>query len=219
MTSDTMNFLRALRRNNNRDWFHAHDAAYRAAKKDFLELVSEVLERLVRADGSLSGVDPSKALFRINRDVRFSKNKEPYKNHLSAFLSIGGRKGPQAGYYIHAEPGSGILAGGCWMPEPEHLSCIRQEIDYNLDDWRGVLESARFRNQFGELDREAELKRPPKGFAADNPALEWLRLKSFTASVVVADADWLRPDAATRLADKLAVLTPMVQFLNRALVV
>lgn len=218
MHQESLAFLKSLKRNNNREWFHAHDAAYRNAKADFTELVTEVAHRLGQVDESLSSVDPAKSLFRINRDIRFSKNKSPYKTNLGAFLSAGGRKGPHAGYYIHVEPGGGMVAGGCWMPEADVLSRIRQEIDYQSDEWLSIVRSASFRKVFGEMDRDLVLARPPKGYESDHGALEWLKLKSFTASCAVHDSVWLDKKAAGRIARQLEVLVPLVRFLNRAVV-
>lgn len=217
MEQESFKFLRGLRRNNNREWFQAHDQEYRSAKADFLELVTRIAGHLSKHDLEMAQVDPTRSMFRINRDIRFSRDKSPYKTHFGAFLSIGGKKGPQAGYYIHAEPGGGLLAGGCWMPESEHLSKIRQEIDYNVKEWQDLLKARDFRKVFGSLDMESQLIRPPKGYAVDNPALEWLKLKSFTASVGIEDNVWLSTGASVKLSKQLSALTPMISFLNRAL--
>ena len=217
MTQSTFKFLRDLRRNNNREWFHSRQEQYQAARLEVVELVTAVHALLVKEDADLSIVDPTRALFRINRDIRFSANKSPYKTNFGAFLSAGGKTGPQAGYYLHFEPGSSILAGGCWMPEPEALSRIRQEIDYNLEEFQSILKAPAFRKHFGELDREGELTRPPRGYTTDNPALYWLRLKSFTASCILEDAELMAPRAEVRLAKKFSAMVPLVLFLNRAL--
>lgn len=216
MTESTLRFLRDLKRNNNREWFHGHQERYQAARTEVIELVSAVHELLVKEDADLSVVDPSRSLFRINRDIRFSANKLPYKTNFGAFLSAGGKTGPHAGYYLHFEPGASMLAGGCWMPEADVLGRIRQEIDYNLEEFNSILKTPAFRKYFGELNREGELSRPPRGYTADNPALKWLRLKSFTVSSMLDDAEVVSTRSAAQMVKKFSAMAPMIRFLNRA---
>jgi uncharacterized protein (TIGR02453 family) len=127
----------------------------------------------------LKDVDASKAIFRINRDVRFSKNKAPYKTNFGASINPGGKKSMIAGYYVHIEPGKSFLAAGTYMPEAPYLSAIRQEIDYNLEEFKKIVGAKDFKKEFTSLSVEDALKTVPKGYDKENPALEFLKLKHF----------------------------------------
>ncbi|SMB99354.1 conserved hypothetical protein [Hymenobacter roseosalivarius DSM 11622] len=215
----TLTFLSQLKANNNAAWFAANRPAYEAAKADFQQLVGQVLAGLATADPAIgrAGLDPRKCLFRINRDVRFSADKSPYKTNFAAWFNVGGKGAPTAGYYLHVEPGASLVAGGMYMPAPDVLARIRQEIDYNLHAFEALLSQPAFARQFRELSRENVLQRPPKGYEVTNPALQYLKLKSFTASQPLPDADMRRPDLAQRIGDAFASLQPLVAFLNKAL--
>ena len=127
LQSSTIQFLKALKKNNNREWFEKSRPVYEAAKKDYLTFVTEVLEELKQIDNSLIELEPKQCVFRINRDVRFSKNKEPYKTNFGASFSKGGKKVQCAGYYFHLEPGACFVGGGLWMPMAPDLKKVRQE--------------------------------------------------------------------------------------------
>jgi hypothetical protein len=160
---------------------------------------------------------PKQCVFRINRDVRFSKNKEPYKNNFGASFSKGAKKINAAGYYFHLEPGASFLGGGLWMPEAPDLQKIRQEIDYSFKEFKGILGNAKFKNTFGTLSTEAKLSRPPKGYDIENPAIEYLKLKSFTAIVPIADKDLWDVNIVKQSLTVFKTLSPLVHFLNRAI--
>jgi uncharacterized protein (TIGR02453 family) len=175
---EVFNFLKALSKNNNRDWMHANKPTYLKAKESVSEMVSEILKGIGQFDENLIGLQPKDCMFRINRDIRFSKNKDPYKTNFGAAMTEGGRKTEKPTYYIHLEPGKSILAGGMYMPGAENLKKIRQEIDYNSEELKKIVSKKSFRDIFGEMQGES-LKTAPKGYPKDHPNIELLRFKSF----------------------------------------
>lgn len=210
-------FLKKLKSNNNKEWFDAHRGEYTEAKNEFLGFVGAVLEKMKKVDPTLVDLEPRNCVFRINRDVRFSNNKEPYKTNFGASFSKGAKKINCAGYYFHLEPGGHFIGGGFWMPEPEDLKKIRMEIDYNFDEFSGIVEDKKFKKLFGELSTEAKLSRPPKGYEQDNPALEFLKLKSFTVFKSVDEKNIMDAQLAKKAVEHFTVMKPFVDFLNRAL--
>ena len=131
----TFRFLKSIQKNNNKVWFDKNKPAYLSAKEDVGALVDGVIAELVKIDKTLAGLSSKDCVFRIYRDVRFSKDKRPYKTNLGASINAGGKKVMVPGYYLHLEPGKSFLAGGLWMPPGEELKKIRQEIDYNGTDY------------------------------------------------------------------------------------
>ena len=215
----TLTFLAQLKQNNTTSWFAAHRSAYDTARGDFQQLVNQVLHDLATADQAIAqaALDPRKCLFRINRDVRFSADKSPYKTHFGAWFNVGGKGTPTAGYYVHVEPGGSFVAGGMYLPASDVLARIRQEIDYDLPAFEALLGEPIFVQQFGRLSQENTLQRPPKGYEATNPALRHLKLKSFIASHPLPDLDVCRPDLTKRIGAAFVALQPLVAFLNKAM--
>lgn len=215
----TIQFLKDLKLNNHKDWFEANRKVYEAAKADYLQLVSHVLKDLVANDETLALLQPKDCTFRINRDVRFSKNKAPYKTNMGAGFSKGGKKMMLAGYYFHLEPGASFIAGGVWMPMAPELKKVRQEIDYCLDEFKEIVTNKAFVKTFGGLEQgdDVLLKRAPKGYEEDNPAIEYLKLKSFIASAPISDAVLTSPKLVPTIVDACAQLQPLVHFINRGI--
>lgn len=205
-------FLAELRQNNHKEWFDAHKPTYQHLRADFIDFVNALIEGAASIDPQLAGLQAKDCLFRINRDVRFSANKNPYKTNFSAYLSKGGKKYPGAGYYFHFEPQASFLAAGIWMPEPNLLKAIRQEIDYGWENFATLLRQA----EKNGLSMEGEkLARPPKGYEAENPAIEILKYKSFVLTapfVMESNSLELRKSFETRIAE----LKSFVYFLNQA---
>jgi uncharacterized protein (TIGR02453 family) len=181
LQSKTLAFLSGLKKNNNREWFEKNRSVYETAKADVQKFVDDLIIELSKFDKSITGLEGKKCLFRINRDVRFSKNKAPYKSNFGASIKPGGKKSNIPGYYVHIDPSSAFLAGGIWMPESEQLSAIRQEIDYNFSEFKGIINNKNFKKHFGKLSQEDVLVNVPKGYVRDNPAADFLKLKSFIA--------------------------------------
>ena len=213
----TLNFLKSLHKNNNRDWFLKNKSNYDLAKNNYINFVDEVLKGIQKFDPTLNELQSKQCVFRINRDVRFSKNKEPYKNNFGASFNKGAKKINAAGYYFHLEPGASFMGGGLWMPEGSELQKLRQEIDYNFKEFTGIINHSKFKSTFGTLSTEAKLSRPPKGYDFENPAIEYLKLKSFTAIVPIADKQVLDKNILKNCLTVFKTLSPLVQFLNRAI--
>ena len=220
-----LGFLRGLARNNRRDWFEARRDAYeRELRQPLRELVEAMDVRLAGFAPEIVG-DPKRAVFRIHRDIRFSKDKSPYKTNMGIWLhhratetgirKEGGSGG--AGFYFHLEPGAGFVAGGLWMPPPPTLAKLREAIVEDRAGFERVVLAPVFRRRFGGLTEEAMLTRAPRGFAPDHPAARWLRYRSFTASRPLTDAQLLDARLPARLEREYTALLPLVRWLNGAL--
>jgi uncharacterized protein (TIGR02453 family) len=211
-------FLQSLQKNNNRAWFEEHRGEYEYAKSSFLVFVEQVIKSISTFDPSVANLLAKDCTFRINRDVRFSKDKRPYKNNMSAYFNRAGKKGAGAGYYIHIEPGASFAAAGIWMPEPGDLAKIRQEIDYNLPEWKKIIQGAAFKKRFpGGLDQNESLQRPPKGYAEDNPAIAFLKMKHFVVRKSFTDAEIADKSFVKEVNKTFGALKPMIDFINRSL--
>ncbi|MEH6304763.1 DUF2461 domain-containing protein [Olivibacter sp. CPCC 100613] len=185
----TFTFLKELKENNNREWFQEHRADYDLAHQNVKDFVGEFIVALSKIDRYISEDIPvSKCLFRIYRDTRFSKDKTPYKNWFGAGISVAGRKlnGPE--YYLHIEPENSFIAGGYWRPEKEHLAAIRQEIDYNGNQFKQIITATSF-TKFCTLNNDDKLKKAPAGYDPEHPDIEFLKLKSFTASKALSNTE------------------------------
>lgn len=212
----TIDFLKKLEKNNNKEWFDKNRKVYEAAKTDFEGFIMAVHAGLAKSEPAMAGQKAKDSIFRIFRDVRFGKDKTPYKSHFGAYMSRGGRKAPDAGYYLHLEPGKSFLAGGIWMPEGPVVKKIRQEIDYNFKEFSTIINKAAFKKQFKKWEGE-QLKTVPQGYAADNPAIEFLKMKSFIVSTPIDEKDMMSKTGVTKVVNVFAAMKPLVDFLNRAL--
>jgi uncharacterized protein (TIGR02453 family) len=215
----TLKFLKDLKKNNNKPWFDAHRKEYEAAKKDFEQLIQAVIDKHGKADETISHLKAKDCMFRINRDIRFSKDKSPYKTNMGAYINRGGKKSLYGGYYFHCEPGQSFVGGGLWMPMPNELNKVRQEIDYNLTEFKKIIGSKKFKSVYNDISRDAEytLSRVPKGYEADNPAAEYLKLKSFVAIAKVSDADLNSKEIVKKITTAFEALQPMLEFINHSL--
>ena len=217
LQSSTIQFLKSLKKNNNREWFEKNRKQYELAKTDYLDFVTNVLNEIQLFDQSLAELEPKKCVFRLNRDVRFSKNKDPYKTNFGASFSKGAKKIQTAGYYFHLEPGENFVGGGLWMPMAPDLNKVRQEIDYCFKEFASILKKQAFKTTYGDMDNSMKLVRPPKGFEIDNPALEYLKLKSFVVTRVVKDAELTDKHLIKNVVKDFKTIAPLVHFLNRAI--
>ena len=182
-------FLKRLKANNTKEFMDENRETYTELRTEFIEFVAEVLAGLAKFDNSVANVTAKSCLFRINRDIRFSNNKELYKTCFSAFLAKGGTKGGWPGYYIHMEPGNkSMLAGGVYMPPPPILAGLRADIAARHRELSKIAQNRSFSSTWGAIEGDS-LKTAPKGYAADHPAIEWLRLKSFTVARTLHDSD------------------------------
>lgn len=219
LSKETLQFLDDLKANNNRDWFLENKKRYEAFKKDYQQLVADLLDAMKPLDPSLEMLEVKNCTFRINRDIRFSKDKTPYKSHLGIWLSSGAKGLNRSGYYIHLEKGASFIAGGLYCPESEDLKKMRKEIAYFHDDLEAILEEKDFKNEFGDFDRNEKdtLKNPPRGYDKEHPAIELLKLKSFEASQKIDFSAASKKDFVAVMSKKLITLKPLNDFINRAL--
>lgn len=218
LQASTLKFLSDLKRNNNKPWFDENRERYEAAREDFTLFIQNVIDSFAKKDPSIAHLRAKDCMFRINRDVRFSKDKSPYKTNFGAYINGEGKKSLNGGYYFHFEPGNSFMGGGIWMPEAPQLAKLRQEIDYNLADFKKIISSKKFRDVYGGLSNEKEyvLTRVPKGYEADNPAAEYLKHKSFVATAAVSDAELKEKSLVAKTVKAYETLLPLVQFLNEA---
>lgn len=194
-----------------------HRGLYEAAKEAFKNLVAYLLAEMSAVDESLLGLQPKDCIFRNNRDIRFSKDKSPYKLNFGAYLSEGGKKGGQAGYYLHLQPfGESFIAGGMYGPSGEALYKIRQEVDYNAGALKKITDEADFCRYFKEIQGE-KLKRPPKGYAADHPNIELLKLKDYLVMHNMTDAEVTSDDFPRQSVKLCKAMMPFVHYLNVAI--
>lgn len=219
LQATTIRFLKNLRKNNNKPWFDAHKEDYLAAKADFESLVEKVIAEYSKTDPSIAGLQVKDSVFRIYKDVRFSKDKTPYKPNFAASFNKGGKKVHLPGYYLHVEPGDRCFCGGgIWMPEAPEMKKIRQEIDYNFKEFRSILEEKNFRKLFGDLEDESALSRPPQGYSAGNPAVKYLKMRSFIVSrESFTDQELVSPKLLKEIIKTFSAMKPLVDFLSRAL--
>jgi len=218
ISSSTLTFLKTLKKNNSKPWFDEHREKYIAAKYNLEEFVALLLQKMVSFDEDMKELTAKNCTFRINRDIRFSKNKTPYKINLSASFNRGGKKSIYAGYYFHLQPGSSFVGGGLWRPEPADLKKLRQEIDYCFPEFKKIIGAAVFKKHYGELEKDEKqmLVNVPKGYDKENPAAEYLRMKSFIATKNLSDEEILSPKLADEVIESFKALMPLVKFINRA---
>ena len=214
----TLHFLKKLKINNNREWFDSNKSEYLASKEIFEEFVSELIKGINKFDKKVSlDLKPKDCTFRIYKDVRFSKDKTPYKNNMSASINPGGKKSNIPGYYFHLEPDGCFLAGGVYMPMPDVLKAIRQEIDYNPLPLINVLKSASFKKEFNGLDEEDKLKNPPKGFNKDHAHSEILKNKHFIVSQKFENKVILKKEGLSKTLDSFKAMYPFLDYLRKAI--
>lgn len=219
LKKQTLLFLSELNKNNNRQWFEDNRFWYDETKADFEKLVSTLIQGISDFDNDIVGLEVKNCTFRQYRDVRFSKDKRPYKINMGAYFNKGGKKRNTAGYYFHLEPGKSMMAAGLWMPENNELAKVRQEIDYNFDEWRAILNNRSLKRFFSDgLSTSDSLKRPPKNYDETNPAIEYLKLKSFIISKKIDDTELHLPGLDKQLIQGYKTLQPFINFLNRELV-
>jgi uncharacterized protein (TIGR02453 family) len=218
ISQETIDFLKNLAENNDREWFQANKHLHDAARENVIGFTAELIKKLHLVDPLVDiDLDPKKCVLRIYRDIRFSKNKTPYKNNFGVSIPTLNSKNGGVEYYFHIQPGKAFIAGGYWMPEAEHLKKIRSEIDYNAQDLKHIIDNAEFKKLFGDFRKQEQLKTVPRDYSADNENIELLKLKSFIVSHHIKDKDLVKPDAAEYIAMVCSKLYPLNVFLRNAL--
>ena len=219
LSKESLQFIDDLTANNNRDWFLENKKRYDKFKADYQNLVAAFLSELKPLDASLAFLEVKNCTFRINRDIRFSKDKTPYKNHLGIWMSAGVKGSNRAGYYIHIGKNECFIAGGFYSPEADDLKKVRKEIAFFYDDLQEIVSEKSFQKIYGSLDTSNTLKNAPKDYEKDHPAIEFLKLKSFTATQKFDYNEATKVDFVKKTVEKLILLKPLNDFINRALTV
>jgi uncharacterized protein (TIGR02453 family) len=219
IAKEALQFLDDLIANNNTEWMHANKKRYESYKKEYHNFIASLLAEMKPLDPSLEPLEVKNCTFRINRDIRFSKDKSPYKTNMGVWMSQNKNRKNAPGYYIHYEKGNCFIAGGVWCPEVGELKLIRKEIEFFYDDLEEIVGNKNFQKEFGALSREDAnvLKKAPKDFDPNHPAIEFLKLKSFTASHKISDKEFTDADFSKKIAQKLITLKPLNDFLRRAI--
>lgn len=210
----TLQFLKKLKKNNNREWFERNKPEFQKAQANFKEFVQELIKGLNTFDKSIGEQDAAKCVFRIYRDVRFSKNKDPYKTNFGASINAGGKKSVKAGYYIHLDPAECFIGGGIYMPEAPVLNKIRQEIDYNGKEFEKIINAKTFKKYYNGLWMDDTLVNPPKGYEKDNKYIQYIKLKSIVATSEFDESKVLSKTYLKECVDACKALYPLLNFIN-----
>jgi uncharacterized protein (TIGR02453 family) len=212
----TFKFLKSLKTNNNREWMQSHKAEYELAKNEVLEMLSAVLLGAKSIDKRFPDIPAESCMFRINRDVRFSKNKDPYKTNFGAAVNLYGKKSVRPGFYIHLEPGGVFLAAGVFQPPNDVLNTIRKEIEFNHKVFLKIISSKTLASMSNKMWEEDKLQKVPKGFDSESPVAEYLKLKSHILSVSYADKQAIEPDFPKKIASDMKALWPYITFIDQS---
>ncbi len=217
ISNQTFSFLKNLEKNNNKSWFEDNRSLYLKAKEEFQQFVVALAKGIGNFDMDIAELDPLKCIFRQNRDVRFSKDKSPYKIHFGAYFNRGSKKINTPGYYFHLQPGKSMIAAGWYQPEAPVVKKIRQEIDYNAEEWTAILHNKNLKKHFKEApDLNDTLVRPPKGYEEDNPMLPYLKLKSFVISKPLSNDEILSDQFLKQALAAFKSLHPFLSFLHKS---
>ncbi|GAA4271844.1 DUF2461 domain-containing protein [Aquimarina gracilis] len=204
-------FLKKLKKNNHKDWMTEHKKEYQANEKALKAFYASIVERLNEKDE----IEKTK-VFRVNRDIRFSKDKTPYNVHRSASFSRAGahRRG---GYYLRLEPGNSMVAGGFFGPEPADLLRIRKEFEMDDQEIREILAESKFKKAYGGFNTEYQVKTAPKGFSKDHPAIDLIKNKSFFVSHTFTDEEVFAPDFLDNVIHHYELLRPFFDYMSDVL--
>ena len=211
----TLDFLTGVKCNNNREWFNANRPLYLDAKENFESFVQQIIDKIILFDPIMKGLEAKSCVFRINRDIRFSNDKSPYKSHFGAFIVRGGKQNGDkfAGYYFHIEPGKSIMAGGAYTPPGPWLSAIREKISDSPDEFIKITNSKEFIKYFGSIEGE-KLKTAPKGYPSNHPHIELLKFKSYLVVNEASDKMVLSNDYSDHVINVFKAMKPLNDYLN-----
>jgi uncharacterized protein (TIGR02453 family) len=216
LKKQTFHFLNLLAENNNREWFAVNKHLYEEAKADLFPMIAKLIKELAAIDPEYAAdTEPKKALMRIYRDVRFSKNKDPYKKNYGIAFDVKGYGPRTPSYYLHLQPGNCFFGAGFWQPEAPVLKMIREEIDYNTSEFSAIINDKKFTKIY-RLSQEDKLKNAPKGYEIDHPAIDLLRLKSFIAIYPLKEEEFFKETIVDKLITAFATIQPFILFLRKA---
>jgi uncharacterized protein (TIGR02453 family) len=213
ISNSNFKFLKKLAANNDRDWFNTNKEEYIKQHNNTIEFAEALLD-LMNSHDNIETATGKKSLFRIYRDVRFSKDKSPYKTHWAGGFKRA-TKQLRGGYYFHIEPGNTMVGGGFWAPNKEDLQRIREDIAADASELRKVLNSKSFKDNFGTLDGE-QLKTCPKGFDKEHPDIDLLRYKQFIISKRFTDKEALSPDFVQKVNDTFKKMRPFFDYMSES---
>lgn len=208
-------FLKNLKKNNSREWFQDNKKSYEEAKHSFVFITAKLISEISKFDSTVKDIDPESAVFRIYKDVRFSKDKSPYKTNFGAYVAKGGRKASFPGYYIHIEPNESMAAGGIYMPPPEVLLKLRNFMSENYKEAEKIMKSKKFSEVFPSM-YDDRLKTVPKGFSKEHPAAELLKYKSFIFSSMIDDDSVNSEKFTDEVLKKFKIVYEWNRFLQKA---
>ncbi len=217
LSKNLLQFLSDLKENNYKEWFHENKPAYQLVKKEFEQFLAHTIAEIAQFDSSVKNIEPKKCIFRINRDVRFSKDKSPYKTNFGGFIVPGGKSAGNAGYYIHIEPGNCFLAGGIYMPASDKLKAVRTEIFENTEEFKKILKDENFKKYFKEILKDDKLKTAPKGFPKDFEDIDLLRYKHYIVSKNISEDIVTSDKFADEISEVFKALYPFNSFINEAI--
>jgi len=209
-------FLQELNENNNQEWFHSHKTIYNEAKLEFENFVNKLIPAIAEFDNGIKNITAKDCTYRIYRDIRFSKDKTPYKINMGAYMVKNGKKSNKAGYYFHLEPGGSLLAGGIYMPPPDMLKLVRSEIYYNVEAFKKIIYNKQFIKLFGELDND-KLVNAPKDFPKDFPDIDLLKYKNYTFIHKLTDKQMHSENLLEETISIFKMMYPFNSFMNHAL--
>ena len=213
--NDILNFLKDLEANNAREWFDLNRDRYDATRKQFLVVAEQLIHDIRQFDDEVPALNPKDCVFRIFRDVRFSKDKLPFKSNYGCFVARGGKKSGFAGYYLHIQPGECFLSGGIYMPLPEYLQAIRQEIYYHPKNYIDLIENKEFKSTY-TLEYSNKLKTAPKGYPKDWEFLDLIRNRNYAFGHRIEEQELLAPDFTEKAIELFKVIYPLNRYLNKA---
>jgi uncharacterized protein (TIGR02453 family) len=220
LQTTTLKFLSEIKNHNNKEWMDENRSAYEAAKKDFSEFTQKIILGISEFDESIAkaNLDAKNCISRLNRDIRFSKDKTPYKTNFFSMINKGGKKSVFGCYYLQVEPNNNSFAGGgIYMPMPPELKKFREEIEYNFEEWERILDNKSFKKVFPNGIQSPEtLVRTPKGFEDDSPALEYLKMKGFYTLKNFTDEELQTKNVIKSILEDFKTLKPVIDFLNNA---
>ncbi len=211
---ESIDFLKKLGKNNNREWFTEHKDLYTNAHNNMIDFAGALLAEMNRHD-NIETVSGKQSLFRIYKDVRFSKDKLPYNTHWNGGFKRATNK-LRGGYYFHIQPGDSFVGGGFWGPEKNDMQRIRQDIDFNYPEWEKMLAGKTLVKTFGGLMGE-QLKSAPRGFAKDHPAIGLLRYQQYLLKHDFTDEEVLSPDFVKNVNDIFKKMRPFLDFMSEIL--
>ncbi len=212
-----LDFLSDLAENNHKAWMDENKERYQHAKQQVIELVEKIIQKTASFAPELAEIEPKKTIFRINRDIRFSKNKDPYKTNFGVSIVEGGRKTGNPGFYLHLKSGDSFVGGGIYQPESALLNKIRQEIDYNGKELISIIENTTFKDTYSKPYSDDRLKTAPKGYPKDHEYIELLQLKHYVYMKKITDKEIMEKGFVDQVVKNFKTLYPLNQFLSKAM--